>query len=416
MSFEAGEDRSATRALYYESPELLDFSATVLSVNRSGSAEIVLDRTAFYPEGGGQPHDTGTLDGVPVTTVRKESGVIYHGVALPPDELHRFEAGDTVAARVDAVRRRTYAQQHTGQHIVSGALLQMAGLNTVSVHQGERFTTIEVDRAAVSAAELAAVEEAANRIIEQNLPVTHRWVTDRDVPGLRLRRPPKVSGSIRIVQIEEWDQVACGGVHMQRTGGVRLVLTAGTEQIRGNTRISYLIGDRAIREAGNALAALSTTGTTLSVPDNAVPERAEQLVAQLAQANSDVERLREKLAAATAERLLARAEERNERTIVVSELEEADASFLRSVTEHLVQSPTACVLLMHTEREPDGSPSRVLWSMGFGRESGTSFTEVRDLLSLIDGKGGGRGEIAQGVGLKPESRQPFLVSFVERVG
>ena len=401
-----------SQPLYYESPTLLRFNATVRRVDTAiDGFVVVVDRSSFYPEGGGQPADRGTLGGAPVTHVEKSKGVIRHFLSrIPVDAAGTpVTPGATVTGEVDADHRRTYAQQHSGQHVLSGALYRVAGLNTLSVHQGEQFTTIEVDTASVTPSQLYAVQDAANRIIEEDRPIGDRWVAHDEISSLELRRPPKVDGVIRVVEVSDWDRVACGGVHLRRTGEIRLVLTAGTESIRGNTRIRYLIGDRAVGAAQTAIEELSRAGDLLSVPSSEVALRVSQLIRQITESKSRIASLTESLGQAVANRLLGASA--GDRLVIASILDEADASFLRSVMEHLIAEPTVCALLLSRERQGAEKPDRLLWSMGFAAKCGVRFSDVRRLLPLIEGKGGGRGEIAQGVGARVEGAPQLLQAF-----
>ena len=208
-----------TELLFYDDPSRTDFEADVVEVTTyHGRPALVLSRTAFYPEGGGQPADRGVIGDATVVDVAKSDGVVYHVVDV---ESPAHIAGTTVRGMVDTARRRDFMQQHTGQHILSACLLEVGGHNTVSVHQGDEYTTIEVSSEQVTEDEIAAVQRMANDAIEADLPVETIFVDESEIGNYPLRRPPKVSGTVRLVRIGQLDCVACGGVHLTRTGQVR---------------------------------------------------------------------------------------------------------------------------------------------------------------------------------------------------
>lgn len=394
-----------TRLLFYEDPELYEFEASLVERReRDGRPEVRLDRTAFYPEGGGQPADRGEIGGVDVVHVRKEGGEVYHVLSSALDA----EPGASVPARVDAQHRRDYRQQHTGQHVLSAALIRVGGYETVSVHQGSDVTTIEIDAEEIPPADLEAVERLANEAIEADLPVRDEWVNEEEIDRFPLRRPPKVSGSIRVVQVGEFDCVACGGVHTARTGEIRLVHAVGVETIRGHARIAWKIGDRALAHYRQTSHIASRLGSMLSAQPHEIVDRVEKQEADVRQAEAENRRLRERLHGLVAKSLLTDAEPERGRRIVTAEFDDEPRGFLRGVTEQLVATTGVAASLVNR------SDGRLHWSIGLGPGSGLAFDAMRDeLLPLIDGKGGGKPPIWQGIGNRPDGAQAFLAAFKE---
>lgn len=392
--------------LYYDDPDLLDFDATVVAVRqRDGHPEVVLDRTAFYPEGGGQPADHGTIDGVPVIHVRKEGGEVAHVLGGP---LSHTAAGTVVTAHVDGARRRDYRQQHTGQHILSAALMRVGGYETVSVHQGADYTTIEIAAAAIPPADLDAVERIANEAIEADLPVTATVVDESEIDRFPLRRPPKVTGSIRVVQVGDFDCVACGGVHLSRTGEARLIRAWSVENVRGHARIAWKIGDRAIDHYRLTSTIVSELGAALSAQPHELVDRVAKQEERARDAELANRQLRSRVYRLVAHSLVADAEPVRGRRVVTAEFDEEPKEFLRGVIEELVsQTGTAACLV-------NRSGSAVQWSIGIAPGSGAVFDRMRsELLPIIDGKGGGKPPIWQGVGTKPGAAQQFLARFTK---
>ncbi|MFW5828018.1 MAG: alanyl-tRNA editing protein, partial [Alkalispirochaeta sp.] len=200
-----------THPSYYDDPLAHTFVTTVSAVDPDG-AFVTLAETLFYPEGGGQPADIGSLGGAKVVDVQKDdTGTIHHYLASPPDTA--LQPGDRITGTVDMAHRWDYMQQHTGQHVLSAALAQVAEAPTVSVHQGSELTTIEVDQESLSESVLEAVEDRANKIVRADLPVRGFWIDHTELPNYALRRPTSRTGKIRLVEIDGVDLVACGGVH-----------------------------------------------------------------------------------------------------------------------------------------------------------------------------------------------------------
>jgi len=389
-----------THKLYYDDPLQTEFDARVTDVSQwKGKYRVVLDRTCFYPEGGGQPADTGFLSDIPVVDVRKEHSTIYHITeqAPPADEVH---------GRVDGQHRRDYMQQHTGQHIISGAMMEIDEIPTISVHQGEEYTTIEVERSSLDGRTLEAIEDRANAIIAQNRAVNTFLAKEGDVPSLGLRRPPKVSGEIRIVEIDEFDRVACGGVHTVRTGDVRLAKLVGTETIRGNVRTAWKIGDRAFRDYRQKSEIVAELNDLLSAQNHEITERIRALQENHRQVEYKNRALESRIAALMAQELAERADKIEMGRIVTGTFHGEDKNIIRKVVESLVEHENTYAAIVNIEAE------RVLWSLACSPELSVDFNVMKDkLLPVINGKGGGRHPIWQGAGSRLDSVAEFHEEF-----
>jgi alanyl-tRNA synthetase len=397
-------NQDVTQLLYYDDPTLVSFTASVERISEDENhTEVVLNRTAFYPEGGGQPADLGTINGTPVAHVRKEDGTVFHRL-MPGDRVPR--PGDEVQCTVDQARRRDYMQQHTGQHIISAALMEVGDFNTVSVHQGTEYTTIEIDAPEITPAQLEEVERRANRTIEDDVPVTSLWVTDREIANYPLRRPPKVSGSIRLVRIGEVDCVACGGVHAERTGQVRLVHALGVESIRGRVRIAWKIGDRALDYLRLAGSIVRELGDYLSAQPHQLVERVEKQEDRARQAELEVRKTRTRLYQLLADSLVADQEPVRGRRVVTAEFEDDDRELLRGVAKVLADQTGVAACL--TNRQGD----QLYWSVVIAPGAGVEYADLAgELLPVIDGKGGGKPPIWQGVGSRVNASGQFLAAF-----
>jgi alanyl-tRNA synthetase len=231
-----------TQRLYYTDSYLREFDATIIdTLPRNGQVGVVLDRTAFYPTSGGQPHDIGTLNTLPVIDVLEdEEDRIVHVVA---DRLQGMVRGT-----VDWARRFDHMQQHTGQHILSQACVRALGAQTRAVHLGDEVSTLDLDRSELSAEAVASAEDLANQIVFEDRPVLVREVEEADLANLELRRPAKKHGRIRVVEVEDFDRSACGGTHVRRTGEVGPIKVRRWERFKGGTRVEFYCGWRALRD------------------------------------------------------------------------------------------------------------------------------------------------------------------------
>jgi alanyl-tRNA synthetase len=231
--------QAVTERLYYTDAYVAVFAARIVDTADAGR-RVYLDRTAFYPTSGGQPHDVGRLGGIGVTDVVDEGERIAHLLAAPLE-------GGAVDGEVEWPRRFDHMQQHTGQHLLSAVLAELFGFATVSVHFGPESSTLDVDAPAVHPAQLAAAELRANETVWQQRPVT---VTFEDAAAATgLRKPSDRPGSIRIVTIDGVDRSACGGTHVRNTAEIGPVLVRGVERVRKTMRVEFVCGGRAIRRA-----------------------------------------------------------------------------------------------------------------------------------------------------------------------
>ncbi len=400
---------SATLPLYYDDPDLYQFKASIVEMREhegTGVCEIVLDRTAFYPEGGGQPADRGSIGGVPVAQVSKDNGVILHRLEVRREQLPKgFVPGAELDCRVDEAWRRDYKQQHTGQHIISAALLEVAEFPTVSVHQGAEYLTVEVESESISEAQIEAVERRANEVIEADLPVRTVWVTDADIESYPLRRAPKVSGSIRLVMVGEFDCVACGGVHVGRSGEVRVVHCIGVERIRGRVRTVWKTGDRALADYRQKCETVRELVDVFSAP---VPALAAKVHAKLDEYNDLTRRLgllERRLAEETAARLLPQS------GLVTAAFENEAKGFLRQVGERLAAESGVAACLVNRKQDS------VEWCIAVSPDREFDFNSLKpELFRIVAGKGGGKSPLWQGGGSDPDCADALFSAFVRHIG
>ena len=252
-----------TDRLYYTDSYVREFRACVVESEAAG-LRVALDRTAFYPTSGGQPFDLGTLGGARVIEVIDEEERVIHVLQSP------LTAGAEVEGRIDWARRFDHMQQHTGQHLLSAVFEELYAMPTVSFHLGAESSTIDLGassldeaRTTLDEARTAAVEERCAEIAAQARPVIVAVEDSGSAAGLR--KESQRTGTLRIVTIQNLDRSACGGTHVSSTAEIGPILIRKIEKIRGNVRVEFVCGLRAIRRTREDYRALSEIGRTLSV-------------------------------------------------------------------------------------------------------------------------------------------------------
>ncbi len=395
-----------TERLYYTAQELTEFDATLVETGEiEGRPFVTLDRTAFYPTSGGQPHDTGELSSsapeaaspgrdavarVVDVVDREADGAILHVVDRP------MPAGVRVRGRVDWARRFDHMQQHTGQHILSAVFERLEGARTVSFHLGSESSTVDLDRE-VSPSGLEAVEAEANRIVWENRPVAVRFVEADAAAALSLRKEPKRAGPLRLVEVEACDVSACGGTHVARTGAVGFVALASWERFRGGLRVEFLCGGRVLAAYRRLRGAVAGAQRVLSVLPAELPEAIERLQGENKQLRKRIRELTNQLAGYEADVLAARGGPVGPVTLVAEALDGWDADGLKALALAIAaRSGHAAVLvsasapaLVAVARAPDVTLDAA--------------AVVKGLVGRFGGKGGGRPDLAQAGGLAGES-------------
>jgi alanyl-tRNA synthetase len=382
---------SVTEKLYYGDSTLLEFDARALSIQtRDGRCEVLLDRTCFYPGGGGQPCDLGTLDGARVLDVAYRGDDIVHVVEQAPGGE---AARGTVHGCVDGQRRRDFMEQHTGQHIFSQGLLQAGKLETVSVHFGEEDTTIELKADTVDDRTLRAAEDLANAVIKENRRVIVHEIDPSEVSRFPLRRTPPDAGRLRIVEVEGFDFAACGGMHLSSTGDVFLVKAVAQERIRGRVRIHAMMGKRALEDYGRKVSVVRSLIRTLTCGEADIQGRVEELLNKERESARELRRLRVAQAVADADDSASAAPALGAALYVRRVFDAAGGEYLKAFAERVVATPGRVVIAI--DREADGFQWIAAHSVGASLDLAQI---IPPLFGIAGAKGGGRGARMQGVG------------------
>ncbi|GEN11058.1 alanyl-tRNA synthetase [Myxococcus fulvus] len=375
-----------TERLYYADPFLHRFTARVVGHGAwNGAPSVVLDRTAFYPEAGGQMGDQGVLGGLPVRDVQvDDAGTVHHLVegGLPAP-------GEALEGVVDSERRRVHMSLHTGQHMLSRALLDIAGAATVSSRLGATCT-IDTDQDTLDEQLVAKAEAHVNAIIDADLPIRAFFPTPEELAALPLRRAPKVTDNIRVIQVGDFDVSPCGGTHCTRTGQVGMVRVLGVERYKGKGRVLFSAGPRARRELWEEAGVLRAMSRTFTCGPAEVPTVVEKLRRELTEAREALGAARARLAEQTAVEL-AQALEASADKQVVAVLDGAGPEQLRAVAARLTSRPEAVVFL--AGRAPEGLA--VLIARGSASAFGCG-AFLKRAAEAAGGRGGGRPEHAEG--------------------
>ncbi|MCI0595911.1 MAG: alanine--tRNA ligase-related protein [candidate division Zixibacteria bacterium] len=376
-----------TKLLYYEDKWLFEFSARVAAVGEfKGKPAVELDQTAFYPEGGGQPPDKGILAGVAVLDCQKTDGKIWHILEKPL----AVEVGASVSGKLDVQRRFHNMQKHTGQHLLSAVFLK-EGWPTVSVHFGEEESTLDLSGQELGVEVLKRVEEKANRLVFQNIPVKIFWATEEELPALGLRKTPEVFGQYRIVEIEGVDRSACGGTHLDATGQIGLIKILSTEKVRDSARVYFACGWGAWRLFAQSYEDLSSLAKKMTRGIFEVAPAVSTLIEESQKLRREVSFLREQLLplkGAELEKEFASASGFS----FLGKIYDGDAEEMKKLSQILVQTPGRAVFLASTA----GS-----WVLVTSPELTVDLNGlVREILFPLGAKGGGTGNFRQGGGLK----------------
>lgn len=397
-----------TKRLYYTDSYTTRFDATLLAVTEhEGRPALLLDQSYFYPTSGGQANDLGTINDWPVVdVVAGEGGQIFHVLAALPDPgPDPAPVLAPVQGEIHWSRRYDHMQQHSGQHLLSQLFYRLYKMETVSVHFGEQESTLDLDAATVTHGELARAEEAANDLVYQALPISAYFVSDAELARVPLRRPPKVSGEIRIVEIQEFDYSACGGTHVHTTAEIGPIKLVRQERRRGQTRITFLCGKRAIADYARKHDLLTQAAAVYSTDVAQVPELMMRAQEQVKTLQRQVDELSTQLLVHEVEGIAATATTMGEHQVVVQSWADRPVDAVKTLANLLQERPNTIALLATTA----GGKATVI----FARSANVDVhmgNLLRDALKAFGGGGGGRPEFAQGGGVAVE-QIPELLSF-----
>ena len=395
-----------TSRIYYTDPYCRRFDASVTNAfEHDGRPAALLDRTAFYPTSGGQPFDTGKLFEAGGASGESEERRGPYGsvvdvievIDVDDDVVHILSApvteGAMIGAEIDWTRRFDHMQQHSGQHLLSAAFDRLFENRTVSFHMGSDASTIDVQREA-SWEQIARAEAEANRVVWENREVAIRFVTSQHAAALPLRKEPAREGTLRLIEVQDFDLSACGGTHVSRTGAIGSLVVTAAEKVKGGTRVTFAAGVRAIRTFQSLREAVAGSVRLLSVLPRELPVAIERMQAETKDLRRTLRRFQEALAAHEGARLIGACEVGSGAALVIVEaLDGWDVNGLKAIATHVTAQANAVVALFSTE-----SPHAVVIARSPGMAVDASAV-LGALIERFGGRGGGKADLAQGGGL-----------------
>jgi alanyl-tRNA synthetase len=374
---------------YYQDAYRTTFDATIVERSQhEGNLALVLDGTYFYPTSGGQPADSGRLNGQPVRDVYvRDDGAVVHVV----------EGGvwdDVVAGEIDWTRRFDHMQQHTGQHILSQAFIRVAAAETVSFHLSDNSVTIDLDTDLLQPPQIEAAELLANRVIWEDRPVAVRMVAVNQAAELDLRKLPPVDGEqVRLIDIADFDLTACGGTHVARTGEVGMIKIIKLERQRGQLRVSFLCGQRALLDYREKNSLVNQLSTSLTTGAEQIAASVDSMRDELQAARRQLRHQQNRLLDFEADSLLASAAEYRGVSIVRCAFDSRDPAELKALASR-IGARSGAVALLGT-----GGERSLLILMRSADAPGQMDQLLKQVLPLLGPAGGGGSpQFAQGGG------------------
>jgi alanyl-tRNA synthetase len=385
-----------TTRLYLEDPYMKKFKAKLLSQIKSDRGyEAVLDQTAFYPTGGGQPCDTGWLENIRVIDVVEEDGNIIHILEGP------LTSGN-ITGRIDWERRFDHMQQHSGQHILSSCFEKIADANTVGFHLGSQYVYIDLDKQDLSEDIINQAEDMANQIIFQNRPIKTHLVDGEKLAGIPLRKPPAVTENIRIVEIEGFDYCPCGGTHPSSTGNIGIIKIRRWEKSKDNLRLEFLCGSRALMDYRQKNYNINKISSLLSVRDFETPDAVERILDENKKLSKTIEIFKDQVCTLEAENMVREAPKFDEFRVIQFMFYRRPFDEVKLIASKIT-GHKGCIAILCTVNDK----SQVIIS-----RSGDVPLDMRqpfkEAMTLVGGKGGGNCSVVQGGIETPEKAQRVM--------
>jgi alanyl-tRNA synthetase len=366
-----------TNKLYYNSTYQTDWPTRVTeTIEREDGLYVLLEETAFYPHGGGQPCDLGAIQGIPVLDVISEEELVLHKLERLPNE-------ESVTCQIDWNRRFDHMQQHSGQHLLSAVCLKY-NFMTLSFHLGEDYCTIDIEVPELSADQLYSIEREVNRQIYLNHNILSYFVTGEEASQLKLVKQPKVTDNIRIVEIKDVEYNACGGTHVSSTGEIGIIKLLKAEKIKGNTRIYFKCGYRALEEFNTSQQILGTLSSKFNTGKDEIIDRIEKWENEQKLLQAEIYLLKEKNDDYVVQELL------NEQAgkMIAQVFEDKSLKDLQSLANKLTSKCDLPVLLATS------AENKVVFAQNGSTEiSCGAFFKAH--LGNYNGKGGGSDKLAQ---------------------
>ena len=397
FELEKGEN-DLTERLYYQDSYLKEFKAKVLKkIKINNQPAVVLDKTAFYPTSGGQPYDRGVIQDIPVVEVVEDNDEITH---ILKEEL-KEEINSEVVGKINWERRFDHMQQHSGQHILSGALMKLWSVETVSFHLGEEVCTLDIAKEKFTEEEARKVEECANEIIFNNKPVKCYFVEgEEELKRLNLRKMPDRKGKIRIIEIENFDLSACGGTHCRATGEVGMIKITKWEKRGEKFRLEFICGRRAWKDYFRKNKVIKNISNKLTIKDSELGEAIDRMLEEQKEIRKELKGFKEKLQDYEVRNLINKSSLKDDGIRIVSKIfEDKNFQEVRELVQKIINLDESVVVLAGINSKGEGIKILFACSRALNYDMNRL---IREAGKFIEGRGGGAPNFAQAGGKRVE--------------
>lgn len=394
------------KKLYYEDQYLKEFTAEIIGVIEKNNLYYVsLDKTAFFPGGGGQHCDLGYIDNHKVIDIVEENGEIYHVTQTKPIKIHR------VNCKIDWDRRLDGMQQHLGQHVLSGCFFKLFNANTVSIHLGNEISTVDI-QGYLDEESIRKAERMANEIIYQNIGVNFLTPSKKELKKLNLRRDlPNTNEQIRVVQIGDLDINACCGVHPSRTLDLQAIKIKRWEKHKGATRIEYLAGKRAIEDYFKKDDFRNQICKFLNCGEQDAINSVNKLSSELKACKDENRQIKIEISDYQIKDMIMSAENLGDISVITKIYESGDLKHISKIAEKIVLNDNMIVLLAVKNEEK----ANLIFAASKNINSISMNDLLKDAITLIDGRGGGSKFLAQGGGKNSSNLQGVIDYALRKV-
>jgi len=391
-----------TKKLYYDDPYKINFTEKIISKkNIEGKHVLVLAETYFYPTSGGQMHDYGTINGIPVIDVIEENDEILH-------VTQKEAPGDIAECVINWKRRFDFMQQHSGQHILSESISKVLGFDTVSSHLGEDFSTIDINSSGLTPKDFAVIEEYVNGIIYRNLEIKIHYVHDTEVNKYPLRKAPKFSGLLRIIEVTDFDYSACGGTHVRYTGEIGVIKIRKSERIKGNlTRLEFLCGYRALSDYQWKNYILNDLAGIFTTSERELPDKVRKLIEENKNLNKQSDIYKNRLLEIEISSIMEEAMTENNYKIVKKIFRNRSMNDIRFIAQKIIEANGYLVLFGNI-----GNTSNVILARSM--DIPVNMVQLfNSIAPMIEAKGGGKSDFVQ-AGLQNPEKLDDALMFILR--
>lgn len=392
-------ERKLEQKLYYIDAYKKDFTTKVIKQDycTEGNLYVVLNETAFYPTGGGQPNDTGTLNGIPVSNVEEIDGEIRHFIV---EQLHTEE----VEGKIDWDRRFDHMQQHTAQHILSAAFWDHFNIPTIGFHLGKETITIDLETENLPTETVEKAVQIANNIVFENHPIRIEWMNLEEAKTLPLRKEPTMTENIRVVIIENFDYNGCGGTHPKRTGEVGAIQVLGWERNKGGIRLTFIAGWRTLKLMGQQQQIIKDVSQQLNSSENDIPAKVAQLLTSQKENEKAIQTMNEKLLYAEANELLQQPSEIHAGILISKVFTNRSMQEIAKLSAIITEQQEHAITYFVIENE-----DKLQCILACGKTVTLDMNALlKDALPAIEGKGGGNKKSARGGGKAIMTGDEFL--------